>query len=246
MVAISMTGLGLQVGVERQASLERENKQLKEQLNSDRLIADLRLSQTERSLETLLSEAQASERLAVVRAGDLVIANKRLTHSLFREKRHRELTENRLRRAKDRNESMLERAHAAEALAEATEAHALELDSQLSHALRLNLIYRDDNKTLREFASRHLPEVAPPRAQDDLDALRKNLKAAKADQTANRDYHISLACSGLRTFEASAAGYSCRLGQSLLAEARRLRQDPVCVAFENPDGISTSNSVAAN
>jgi hypothetical protein len=89
-----------------------------------------------------------------------------------------------------------------------------------------------------------LPEVAPPRAESDLDALHKSLEIAKADESQNRNYKIAMACSGLRTFEASASAYSCRLGQSLLVKARRLRQDPVCVAFENPDGIMASNSTA--
>ena len=112
--------------------------------------------------------------------------------------------------------------------------------------MRLNLIYKEDNKTLRAFASRHLPEVAPLSAQGDLEALRAALNTAKADSSPQRNYRIGLACSGLRTFEASASGYTCRLGVALLAESRRLRQDPACVSFENPNEQSTPNSLASN
>ena len=245
MVAISMTGLGLQAGLERQAKVEEENKVLKQQLAAERLTSDLRLSEVERSMETMLSEANAAARIAAKQAGELVLHNKKLSHRLSTETQHRKLLATRLERAKDRNEKMLIRAQAAEALAEATEAHALELDAALSESMRLNRIYKEDNQTLREFASRHLPEVAPLSAQSDLEALKAALIDAKADETSRRDYHIGLACSGLRTFEASASGYSCRLGVALLAEARRLRQDPVCVSFESAGGRAHADSLAA-
>ena len=242
MVAISMVGLNLQANVQTHAKLEEENQQLRAQLEEQQLTADLSLSEVHRSVENELGQARASARLAVTQAGELVIANKNLAAAFEKERRHRKLLETRIENSLRRNQSLWQRVRAAESLTELTEAHALMLDSQLSEALALQETYREDNKHLRAFASRHLPEVAPVEAEKTLGILQRALTDAKADQSPSRRYRIGMACSGLRTFQASASGYSCRLGMSLLAKAKHLRNDPACVDFESKEHVQNQTA----
>ena len=242
MVAISMVGLNLQATVETQSKLEKENEQLRAQIEDQQLAADISLSEVHRSVETELGEARTAARLAGERAGELVIENRELSSVFERERRHRKLLETRLEKSLRRNQKLWQRVRAAESLTELTEAHALMLDSQLSEALALNETYREDNKHLRAFASRHLPEVAPVEAEKTLEILHRALRDAKSDNTSSRNYRIGMACSGLRTFQASASGYSCRLGMSLLAKAKHLRNDPACVDFESREHAPNQTS----
>ena len=242
MVAISMVGLNLQAHVNTQTKLEKENQQLRDQLEEQQLAADISLSEVHRSVETELSQAKASARMAIAQAGALVLENKKLSSVVAEERGHRKLLETRIEKSLRRNQDLWQRVRAAESLTELTEAHALMLDSQLSEALALNETYREDNKHLRAFASRHLPEVAPVEAEKTLEILQQALASAKSDQSSSRRYRIGMACSGLRTFQASASGYSCRLGMSLLAKAKLLRNDPACVDFESKENVQNQTA----
>lgn len=242
MVTLSVSAVGGYGYLDKQNKLEAENEQLREQLRAERLDHDLNVSVIERDTDVEISEAKASQRLAVERAAELTFENRTLVRRTARAEGQRAVATARAELAEHQAQRATARAEAADRLAHAAESYAFELDLRLTRSIRAQHHLRNESAELRALASRHLPEIAPDRARTDLDLLRGDLDRAKRTTSQDRAYLVGLACSGLRTFEASAAGYSDGLGQRLMSEARQLRADPACVAFDG-DGEGGAHAV---
>lgn len=237
MVTLSVSGFAT-VGILGQgAALEVENAALRETLDRERSARRKEREEVAANLYSTISAAKASEARAVARAEEAERARGDLARALDQARAARARAESEARAADARADSESARAAAATALADAAEAYALELDLRLSRAEQQRDVYKHAGEELRTLASRHLPDVAPVEAEVSLEQLRQDLERAKATEGAMRDYLVGLACSGLRTFEAGAAGYSDVLGRRLLEEARALRLDPACLAFDGEPAV---------
>ncbi len=249
MVTLSVSALaayGLIDEVDRGAKKsERERAELRAALRAVELDADLLVSRAQRRADEAVTEArlQAHEASAAAREAETELV--RLRDLLGRSERARRLAEQRADEAEGIALRSEARSRAALELAEAAESYAMEIDARLGRVERERDLLRHESANLRDLASRRLPDIAPSQARDELDALRAALSEAKRSPSGERPYRVGLACSGLRTFEANASGYTCSLGRSLLAEARTLRADPACLAFDHrveSDGSSSALS----
>jgi len=224
----SVAGHGL---LDRNLALEKENAALRGALeDADRRIEGIR-SQDALVYESTISSVRAAKKAATANVRILKRQHTRMQAKLDVALEARAVAERRADEAEAVGRVDRARAAAAAALATAAETYALELDARLSKVEVQRDRARAEGRELRDLASRHMPEVAPSKALRDLELLAADLAAAKADAGRDRDYRVAVACSGLRTFEASATGFGDRLGQRLLAEARSLRQDPDCLAL---------------
>lgn len=242
MVTLSIGGVAGQDLIDRNLALEAENKSLRSAVDTAATRRARDQSDVE-AYESALASVRAGERVASARVRVLEVGRRRLQRRLDAALHGQAVAERRAEQAEAQGLVDRARADAAAAMATAAEDYALQLDARYSRTLVERDRLQAENVEIRNLASRHLPQVTPAKARHDLELLRGDLQRAKADAGRDRDYLVGLACSGLRTFEASAASYGDHLGRRLLSEARALRHDPACVALDEAAVITADVAV---